>query len=68
MRAEVPIGCVPEHETRCLERVYAAGRSGSLVLDGQHGFRYRTAAPGHLVVDVAWGLPASSLTDGLPAA
>ena len=58
VRAEVPKGRVGQEFGRYLDQVYAAGRSGSVQLDGQNVFIYRGAAGGILTVDFCVGAKA----------
>ncbi|MEP7325848.1 MAG: GyrI-like domain-containing protein [Gemmatimonadota bacterium] len=55
VRADVPFGRVAEYFARCLDLVFAAGRSGAIALDGQNIFIYHPGAPGVLVVDFCVG-------------
>ena len=52
VRARVPIGRVAEYFGRCLDQVYAAAKTGAIVLDGQNIFLYNPRADGDL--DVAF--------------
>lgn len=58
VRAEVPKGRVGQEFGRYLDQVYAAGRSGSVQLDGQNVFIYRGAAGNILTVDFCVGAKA----------
>jgi hypothetical protein len=58
VRVEVPVGRVPEYFGKALDQVYAVGRTGALVLDGQNIFIYHPKSPGLLTVDFAVGTAA----------
>ena len=58
VHAQVPLGRVAQEFGRHLEQVYAAARAGSVRLDGQNIFIYRTATPDQLTVDFCVGVMA----------
>jgi effector-binding domain-containing protein len=58
VRAQVPMGRVAQEFGRHLDQVYAAGRAGSVQLDGQNVFIYRQYADGMLTVDFCVGVKA----------
>lgn len=58
VRAEVRRGQVGQEFRRYLDQVYAAGRAGTVALDGQNVFIYRGSAPGMLTVDFCVGITA----------
>jgi effector-binding domain-containing protein len=68
VRAEVPRGRVAQEFGRHLERVYAAGRTGAVPLDGQNIFIYRSASAALLTVDFCVGVaaPFTAVGDVLP--
>lgn len=57
VRAVVPPGRVAEYFGRCLDEVYAAGRTGSIALDGQNIFIYHPRSDGNLTIDFCVGTP-----------
>ena len=58
VRAQVPKGRVGQEFGRHLEQVYAAGRAGTVQLDGQNVFIYRGATGNMLAVDFCVGAKA----------
>ena len=58
VRAQVPRGRVAQEFGRHLDQVYAAGRAGSVALDGQNIFIYRAATEAELTVDFCVGVTA----------
>jgi hypothetical protein len=58
VRAQVPLGRVPQEFGRHLDQVYAAGRSGAVRLDGQNVFIYRALQGDILTVDFCVGATA----------
>src|SRR3954463_3071475 len=56
VRARVPIGRVPAVFRDYLDQVYAAGRSGAVMLDGQNIFVYRKASDTSGELDVEFGV------------
>ena len=58
VRAQVPRGRVGQEFGRYLDQVYAAGRAGSVSLDGQNIFIYRAATDTDLTVDFCVGATA----------
>ena len=52
VRARVPMGRVAEYFGRCLDQVYAAAKTGAILLDGQNIFVYHPRPDGDL--DVAF--------------
>src|ERR1041385_1729806 len=69
--ARVRKGQVPAVFGQYLDRVYAAGNSGAVSLDGQNIFVYRPVAgvPDHLDVDFGVGVKANfSAVDGIACA
>jgi hypothetical protein len=55
VRAQVPRGRVAQEFGRYLDRVYAAGKSGAVALDGQNIFIYRALSGELLTVDFCVG-------------
>jgi effector-binding domain-containing protein len=55
VHATVQRGKVGREFARYLDQVYAAGRAGSVMLDGQNIFIYRSATPEELTVDFCVG-------------
>jgi effector-binding domain-containing protein len=55
VRAIVPRGKVAQEFKRQLDQVYAAGRAGSIQLDGQNIFIYRDCTDDQLTVDFCVG-------------
>jgi effector-binding domain-containing protein len=51
----VPIGRVAQYFGAALDQVYAAGRAGKIVLDGQNIFIYHPPIDGNLTVDFCVG-------------
>jgi hypothetical protein len=58
VRAQVRRGRVAQEFKHYLDQVYAAGRAGSLSLDGQNIFIYRALDGEHLTVDFCVGVKA----------
>jgi hypothetical protein len=58
VRALVPRGRVGQEFGRHLDQVYAAGRAGAVVLDGQNIFIYRGASGDQLIIDFCVGVKA----------
>lgn len=60
VRARVPAASVGTHFRTYLDQVYAAGRAGTITLDGQNIFVYRdvAGAPGQLDVEFGVGVTA----------
>jgi effector-binding domain-containing protein len=58
VRAQVPRGRVAQQFGRHLDQVYAAGRAGSVPLDGQNIFIYRECVGDQLTVDFCVGITA----------
>ncbi len=58
VRALVPKGQVGKQFGQYLDRVYAAGKNGSIALDGQNVFIYRGASGGILTCDFCVGAKA----------
>src|SRR4051794_41063992 len=56
IRAFVPRGQVPKIFGQYLDQVYAAGRNGSVALDGQDIFIYRDAVGEQMTVDFCVGV------------
>lgn len=56
VRARVPRGQVAQHFGPALDQVYAAGRSGAVMLDGQNIFIYRSATRDMLEVEFCVGV------------
>jgi len=56
VRAHVARGRVAQEFKRYLDQVYAAGRAGSVNLDGQNIFIYRAATAAELTVDFCVGV------------
>ena len=69
VRARVPLRSVAEYFGAHLDQVYALGRSGGVMLDGQNVFIYREARDGVLTVDFGVGATAPFVGVGnvLPA-
>jgi hypothetical protein len=59
VRAQVPRGRVGQEFGRHLDQVYAAGRDGTIQLDGQNIFIYRAATAATLTVDFCVGVTAA---------
>ena len=55
VHADVPVGRVSDYFGKCLDKVYAVGRSGAVTLDGQNIFIYSPAVSGVLAVDFCVG-------------
>jgi hypothetical protein len=58
VRAQLARGRVGQEFGRYLDQVYAAGRAGSVALDGQNIFIYRGINEGQLIVDFCVGVTA----------
>lgn len=58
VRVQVPFGRVAEYFGAALDQVYAAGRAGSINLDGQNIFIYHPAGNGMLTADFCVGTAA----------
>lgn len=58
VRARVPCGRVSREFGRYLDQVYAAARGGSVLLDGQNIFIYRSSDDEQLTVDFCVGVTA----------
>src|SRR6266704_4278720 len=56
IHAQVPRGRVAQEFGRHLDQVYAAARAGTVHLDGQNIFIYRTATADQLTVDFCVGV------------